>query len=121
MGTFAQRIEIAASPTGPFESIEALVDTGATYTWLPSSFLRRLGVAPIDKQQFITADDRIIEREVGEAIVRIDDRTRTNVVIFGDEGSQPLLGAFILESFGLAADPVNQRLVPVPGYLVGLR
>lgn len=33
MGTVFQIIEIAASPNSPFESLEALVDTGATYTW----------------------------------------------------------------------------------------
>lgn len=31
--------------------------------------------------------------------------------------SEPLLGVVILEEFGLAADPVNRRLIPVPGLL----
>ena len=30
-----------------------------------------------------------------------------------DEESQALLGAYTLEAFSLAADPVNRRLVPV--------
>ncbi len=38
------------------------------------------------------------------------------MVLFGDEGSLPLLGAYTLEGFGLAADPVGKRLIPVPGY-----
>jgi hypothetical protein len=33
------------------------------------------------------------------------------------EGSEPLHGVFTLEGFGLAADPVNRRLIPVPGLL----
>jgi len=40
-----------------------------------------------------------------------------HIVIFGEPGSEPLLGAFTLEGFRLAADPVNRRLVPVPGLL----
>ena len=36
--------------------IEATVDTGATYTMLPSVMLRRLGVASIGKAEFELAD-----------------------------------------------------------------
>jgi hypothetical protein len=38
-------------------------------------------------------------------------------VLFGEADSEPLLGAFSLKSFLLVADPVRQRLVPVPGLL----
>jgi hypothetical protein len=37
--------------------------------------------------------------------------------VFGDRDSEPLLGVFTLEGFGLATDPVNRRLLPVPGLL----
>ena len=43
------------------------------------------------------------------------------MVVFGDEDAEPLLGAVTLEEFGLGVDPVRRRLVPVDGYLVGLR
>lgn len=119
MGTFRYRVELAATAAGPFEAIEALVDSGATYTLLPASLLRRLGVQPIDKQRFVVADGREIERDLGEAVVRINGRMRNSVVIFGDEGANPLLGAVTLEEFGLGVDPVGKRLIPVPGYLVG--
>jgi hypothetical protein len=33
------------------------------------------------------------------------------------KGGEPLLGAFTLEGFGLGVDPVNRRLIPVPGLL----
>ncbi len=42
-------------------------------------------------------------------------QTLPTLVVFGDEGSIPLLGAYTLEGFGLAADPINRRLVPVRG------
>ncbi len=42
-------------------------------------------------------------------------------VIFGDEDSQPLLGAVTLEIFRLGVDAVSQRLIPVPGLLMGQR
>ena len=49
--------------------------------------------------------------------IQIDGRTQPTIAVFGHPGSEPLLGVFTLEGFGLAADPVNRRLVPVPGLL----
>jgi len=114
MGTFRQAIAIAATPQGSFETLEAVVDTGAFYTWIPAPVLRRLGIAPTFKRQFLLADGRAIERDVGQAVVRLDNAALYTICVFGDEGSEPLLGAVTLEEFGLAADPVNQRLVPMP-------
>src|SRR3990170_2990948 len=113
MGTFRERIEIAASEQGPFEAVEALVDSGATYTSVPASLLERLGVPAIDTETFIMADGTRHERKVGEAVVRVDGRTRTTMVIFGDEDSLPLMGAITLEAFSLAVDMRNRRLVRV--------
>jgi len=120
MSTFRHPVEISAGLEGPFEAVDALVDSGATYTLLPGSVLRRLGVQPVDRQRFIVADGRQIERDLGEAIVRIGSRTRSTVVIFGDEGADALLGAVTLEEFGLGVDTIGHQLIPVPGYLVGL-
>ena len=43
----------------------------------------------------------------------IDGETLTTMCIFGDEGSDPLLGALTLEQFSLGVDPVNRRLIAV--------
>ncbi len=50
--------------------------------------------------------------------MRLDGRIRPGVCVVGDDGTEPLLGAVTLESFGLAADPVNRRLVSAPLYLL---
>ena len=121
MGTFHQRIELAAGPSGPFEALDALVDSGATYTLVPRAVLTRLGVAPVDQQTFVIADGSQVLQDIGEATVRIDGRTRTTVVVFGDDAAEPLLGAVTVESFGLGIDPLGRQLIPMPGYLVGLR
>ena len=118
MGTFFQTIELAASPNGPFESLEALVDTGATYTYIPRPVLERLRITPLERQPFVLADGRRIEYEISQVRVRIDGRERFTICIFGDEGATPLLGTVTLEEFGLSVDPVNKRLLPVPGFLV---
>ncbi len=121
MGTFHQQFELAARPEGPFETLDALVDTGATYTLVPASILRRLGIRPTDSLTFIIAGGSRMQQEIGEATVRLDGRERTTLVVFGDEGATVLLGAYTLEAFSLGVDPRNRQLIPVDGYLVGLR
>jgi hypothetical protein len=49
--------------------------------------------------------------------IKVGSRARPTIVVFGDPGTEPLLGAFTLEGFRLGADPVNHRLISVPGLL----
>ena len=46
--------------------------------------------------------------------MRLDGRSRHTACGFGDEGTEPLLGAVTLEEFALGVDPVNGRLLPMP-------
>ncbi len=52
MGTFTYTIDIGDPQGQRFERVEALVDTGASYTTLPASLLQRLGVRPFTKGRF---------------------------------------------------------------------
>ena len=113
MGTFWVDLEIGDPDNTRFERVNALVDTGSTYSVMPASLLAQLDVARVDRQRFILANGQRIHRDIGETSVRIDGRIRTTLVVFSDEESQALLGAYTLEAFSLAADPVNRRLVPV--------
>lgn len=117
MGTFRVAIEIGDPQGQRWETIEALVDTGASYTWVPVSLLERLGITPAFRSPFELADGRKIERDMGETKVRLNGQQRTTLVVFGDEDTEPLLGAYTLEGFGVAPDPVGRRLIPVPGLL----
>ena len=120
MGTFHYPIEIGDPQGQQFERIAALVDTGASYTTVPTSLLGRLGVPPGERRQFRLADDSVVERDTGITMVRLDGRVMPTVVVFAPEGAEPLLGAYTLEGFGLGVDPVGRRLMPVPGLLMGL-
>ena len=117
MGTFSVTVEIGAPAGGEFTRVDALVDTGATYTVLPRDELVRLGIQAVETVSFELADDRIVEYEVGEARVRLDGRERTTLVVFGPEGAGPLLGATTLQLFNLAVNPTRERLVSVPALL----
>ena len=117
MGTFKVQLQLGDPQGERWETVEALVDTGASFSMFPRSLLDRLGVTPQEKAAFQLADGRSIQCDVAQTQVRIDGRTRTTLVIFGEPGTDPLLGAYTLEGFLLAADPVKRRLIPVDGLL----
>ncbi|MBM3924981.1 MAG: hypothetical protein FJ320_03190 [SAR202 cluster bacterium] len=122
MGTFSVNIRIGDVQGRQWESIPALVDTGSTYTWVPRDILDRLGVQPEFRQEFETADGRVIEREMAQTRARLNGQERITMVVFGGEGDAALLGAYTLEGFSLAPDPVNRRLIRVRGLaMVGIR
>ena len=118
MGTFRAAIDIGDPQGQRWETIEALVDTGANYTWISASTLARLGVSPQSRREFVTADGRIIERDMAVTMARWDGQALPSLVVFGDDGSIPLLGAYTLEGFGLAPDPANRMLIRVRGFAV---
>jgi len=119
MSTFFMPIEIAGPDRERFETVNALAGTRATYTMLPASLLTSLGVSPIDKRWFRFPNGERIRMDIGEAVVRIDGRVRTSIVVFADEDSRPILGMVTLEAFSVAVDTVNQRLIPKPAFLGG--
>ena len=96
---------------------DALVDTGASYSWIPREVLERLGAQPDEQRVFVLADGREVHYPIAWVRVKLGDRIQPTLVVFGDAGTEPLLGAFTLEGFGLGVDPVNRRLIPVPGLL----
>jgi len=118
MGTFEVTVEVGDLEGSGFEAVEALVDTGATYLAVPRPLLESLGIRPLERRPFRLGDGRIAEYEVGLVSLRMDGRTLPVLCVFGEAGAQPLLGAVALETFGLAADPVSRRLIPVPGLLM---
>lgn len=117
MGTFTVTVEVGDPQGQRFESVQAMVDTGASDTLAPRAMLERLGVPVQGSWPFTMADDREIEYDIGQTVIRIGDTSRTVLVVFGESDETILLGATSLETFHLAVDPVHQRLIPVTGSL----
>jgi clan AA aspartic protease len=115
--TFSIPIEVGTITNGQHVGVEALVDTGATHSVFPASLLRKVGIQPVATMRFMLADERKVEYPVGQAAVRIADRSWIVSVVFGPDDATPILGATTLETFGLAVDPVGKQLVPVDGLL----
>jgi len=118
VGTFRATIDIGDETGGRWEPVDALADTGASYTWVPASVLARLNVRPQFRREFVTADGRVIERDMAVTMTRWDGQSLPSLVVFGDENSLPLLGAYTLDGFGIAPDPVNRKLIRVRGLAV---
>lgn len=121
MTTFSVRFEIGDLAGTRFEQVEALVDTGSTFTAVPRELLERLGVRPNRRPEFQLASGQVAENDVGDARIRIEGLEGTTSIIFGDPGEPALLGAVTLEAFLLGVDPVRRRLVPVQGLRLGGR
>ena len=118
MGTFPYPIILYSRDGSRKQRVEALVGTGTTYTWVPRPILEELGYKPSFKRRLRLADGKVIERDGCEAVVEIDGNRLTTIAIFGDPGSEALLGAVTLEQFSLAPDPVSKKLVPVEALLM---
>ena len=115
MGTFFRPLTLIA-PDGRRETLDALVDTGATFTTVPRETLARLGVQPRRQVRLRLADGRSQIQDLGDMSVELEGIEGPTYVVFGQDGAPATIGAVTLESMLLGVDPVAQRLVPVEGW-----
>lgn len=114
MGTFRVKATLAnPAQADRAQEISLLVDTGATFTWVPEEVAAALALDQVGSRPVRLADGRVVERPLTQALITLNGEQLVTPCLVGDRGSDPLLGAITLETFGLAADPVNRRLVPV--------
>lgn len=115
MGVTFVKVRVA-NPANPKRAVEErfLVDSGAVYSLVPRRELERIGVRPHSRRSFILANGEEVERDLGSAIFEYQGQRGDSLVIFGEEGDSPLLGATTLEGFGLVLDPFRRELKPLP-------
>jgi clan AA aspartic protease len=118
MGTFHVPIEVSNEHRDRWESVETLVDTGATYSTLPTAVLERLGIRPYTRARFELADGREVERDIGYGWVRVAGEAAVTIFVFGTPDDGSLLGAHALEGLRRAPDPAGRRLLPVRALLM---
>ena len=96
--------------------IEIMVDTGAEVSWLPRKALEDIGIAREEKAQFETADNRVIERDTGYAILTAEGFTTIDEVVFAEEGDMALLGVHTIEGFHVMVDNIGHRFVALSAF-----
>lgn len=118
MSIFRHSIGVGDPQGKRFETLEALVRTGSTFTTAPADILEGLGVQRERQVRLRLEDDRVIERDVGETYVRLNGQTLRTLVVFSDAGEPTLLGVYTLEAALLAVDPLGQRLIPTDALMM---
>ncbi|MBI4254573.1 MAG: aspartyl protease family protein [Candidatus Rokubacteria bacterium] len=121
MGITVLAVEVG-NPANPdvTERLDFLIDSGATYSVVPSAVLERLGIRPLCEQEFRLADGTRIVRKKGVALFKYGERVGGADIIFGEDGDSVLLGAMTLEALGFSLDPLRRELKPLP-MLLGIQ
>jgi predicted aspartyl protease len=116
MGTFSAKLRIwnPASPEKT-EEVEAMVDTGAAFSWVHRERLERMGLVPLRRMGFRAIDGSIIERDTAAVWVGSDGFTGPDTVVVAERNDMEVIGAHTIEGLGLAADPVQKKLIPTIG------
>ena len=95
------------------EEVTCLVDSGAIYSLVPAPILRKLRIKPHSTREFVLANGETIRRKLATATFEYEGRRGDSMVIVGQPGDDPLLGATTLEGFGLVLDPFRRELRPM--------
>jgi predicted aspartyl protease len=87
-----------------------LVDTGASYTWIAATTLKRLGIRPTGTRRFSMINGRSVVRRIADVEVQIlGERVHTVVVCAGPREAE-VLGLHALEGLALEVNPANRTL-----------
>jgi len=113
MGTFTAKLRVwKADHPEAAQELELLVDTGASFSWISKARLAGLGVTAAYQMPFRTTDGRVLEREMAIVYIASDGRSVPDLVVMAEEGESEVIGAHSIEGLGMAADPVQKKLVP---------
>ena len=91
---------------------DAIVDTGSEYSWLPAQILTELRIQRLRVQRFRLADGRVIERDVGYAILHAGGTEAPDIVVFAAPTDAVILGAHSIEGMNLRLDLASRQLLP---------
>src|SRR5437762_3452832 len=116
MGSFTAKLRFwnPASPDKA-EELEALVDTGAAFSWIHRERLERTGMVAFRRMGFRAIDGSILERDTAAVWVASNGFSGPDTVVVAERNDMEVIGAHTIEGLGLAADPVQKKLVPTIG------
>ena len=115
MGEFTWPVGVWSVDGGRMETVDALVDTGASYSMFPRRMLERLGIEKRFILPFEQADSSVIQLDIGSALLVINGDESHMRVIFGEDNVSSLIGSNALQEFLLLIDPVGEQLISRTG------
>lgn len=89
--------------------LEALVDTGSTFSKIPESVINKLGLQAEDEAEVELGDGRVIKRKLVQASMEIEGVRRPVPITMGEE-EKPLIGCTTLEILRFKVNPVTGKL-----------
>ena len=98
------------------KAVEALVDTGATFTVLPRAVANELGLTIAGQRRVRTATGPIC-LDSSRAILKINGQSEVNPVLISDSIDRALVGVITLETLSLTVDPTSRELSEAEGLL----
>ena len=101
------------APNGSYENI-FLVDTGAADSMAPADELEKIGVVKEGRMSYELANGTVKEYPYGLVRIEFMGEVTAGRVIFGQPGSEPILGVTALESVRIIVDPASKTLKRLP-------
>jgi len=124
MGSFSAKLRVW-NPNSPerTEEIEAMVDTGAAFSWVHRERIERLGAQVLRGMGLRAIDGSIVERDTAAVWVASNGFTGPDTVVIAErnDNDMEVIGVHTIEGLGLAADPVQKKLVPTIGLALTAR
>jgi predicted aspartyl protease len=113
MGSFSAKLRVW-NPESPekAEEIEALVDTGAAFSWIHRERLERMGAVVLRRIGFRAIGGSVIEGDTAAVCVASNGFTAPDIVVMAERNDMEVIGVHTIEGLGLAADPVQKKLIP---------
>lgn len=92
------------------KELEALVDTGATFTKIQTSTAEEIGIETKYETAVELADKRMVQRKLGLVEIEIDGVKRPVLITISPDNEEPLIGYTTLENLELKVNPVTRKL-----------
>jgi len=104
-------IDVAmAGSRGQHQLRNILIDTGAGYSVFAEDILKAIGAHELPaKIPLELLDGKVVHADAYAAILTLEGR-QSPIIAVTFAGAKPVIGVFSLESLGLKADPVTEKL-----------
>ncbi len=94
---------------GQVVDLEAIVDTGATFSKIPQAITAELGLEAKYETEIELGDGRVIKRKLTLIEIEIEGVRRPVFVTIG-EGEKSFIGYTTLELLGFKVNPITRKL-----------
>ena len=95
---------------GEAAGLEAVVDTGATFSKLRATTASGSGLEVKYETGVELADGRVVKRGLALAQVEIGEVRRPGLIAIGEEEDKPVVGHATLEILGFKLSPISGKL-----------